>query len=78
VRAPNLALLSRDDCPSSLHTIVMLSLGKIQELVDWEEADSVVSKMTLMDKTAIQIDLLSSTERKNSPAEANTWKCRGY
>jgi hypothetical protein len=56
----------------------MLSLGKIQELVDWEEADSVVSKMTLMDKTAIQIDLLSSTERKNSPAEANTWKCRGY
>jgi hypothetical protein len=42
----------------------MLSLGKIQELVDWEEADSVVSKMTLMDKTAIPIDLLSSTERK--------------
>jgi hypothetical protein len=31
VRAPNLALLSRDDCPPSLHAVVMLSRGKIQE-----------------------------------------------
>jgi len=31
VRAPNLALLSRDDCPPSLHAVVMLSRGKIRQ-----------------------------------------------
>ena len=33
---PNLALLSRDDCPPSLHAAVMLSRGKIQESGDGE------------------------------------------
>ncbi len=33
VRAPNLAVFSRDDCPPSLHAVVMLSRGKVQESV---------------------------------------------
>ena len=64
VRAPNLALLSRDDCPLSLHAVVMLSRGKIQESGDGEAADSALRKMALLDTTAIPLDLLSSTERK--------------
>jgi hypothetical protein len=64
VRAPNLALLSRDDCPLSLHAVVMLSVGKIQESGDGEAADSALRKMELLDTTAIPLDLLSSTERK--------------
>jgi hypothetical protein len=64
VRAPNLALLSRDDCPPSLHAVVMLSRGKIQESGDGEAADSALRKMALIDTTAIPLDLLSSTERK--------------
>ena len=64
VRAPNLALLSSDDCPPSLHAVVMLSRGKIQESGDGEAADSALRKMALLDTTAIPLDLLSSTERK--------------
>jgi hypothetical protein len=64
VRAPNLALLSRGDCPLSLHAVVMLSRGKIQESGDKEAADSALRKMALLDTTAIPLDLLSSTERK--------------
>ena len=64
VRAPNLALLSRDDCPPSLHAVVMLSMGKIQESGDGEAADSALRKMVLLDTTAIPLDVLSSTERK--------------
>ncbi len=60
----NLALLSRDDCPPSLHAVVMLSQGKIQELGDGEAVDSALRKMALLDTTAIPLDLLSSTERK--------------
>jgi hypothetical protein len=64
VRAPNLALLSRDDCPPSLHAVVMLSRGKIQESGDGEAAEAALHKMALLDTTAIPLDLLSSTERK--------------
>ena len=64
VRAPNLALLSRDDCPPSLHAVVMLSRGKIQESGDGDAADSALRKMALLDTTAIPLDLLSSTEKK--------------
>jgi hypothetical protein len=64
VRAPNLALLSRDDCPPSLHAVVMLSRQMIQESGDGEAADSALRKMALLDTTAIPLDLLSSTERK--------------
>ncbi len=45
MRAPNLALLSRDDCPLSLHAVVMLSRGKIQESGDGEAADSALRKI---------------------------------
>ena len=58
VRAPSLALLSRDDCPLSLHAVVMLESG------DGEAADSALRKMVLLDTTAIPLDVLSSTERK--------------
>jgi hypothetical protein len=64
VRAPNLTLLSRDDCPPSLHAVVMLLRGKIQESGDGEAADSALRKVALLDTTAIPLDLLSSTERK--------------
>ena len=64
VRAPNLALLSSDDCPLSLHAVVMLSRQMIQESGDGEAADSALRKMALLDTTAIPLDLLSSTERK--------------
>jgi hypothetical protein len=64
VRAQNLALLSRDDCQPSLHAVVMLSRGKIQESADGEAADSALRKMALFDTTAIPLDLLSCTERK--------------
>jgi tetratricopeptide (TPR) repeat protein len=64
VRAPNLAVLSRDDCPPSLHSVVMLSRGKIQQSGDGEAADLALRKMALLDTTAIPLDLLSSTERK--------------
>jgi tetratricopeptide (TPR) repeat protein len=64
VRAPNLALLSRDECPPSLHAVVMLSRGKIQESGDGEAADSALRKLALLDTTAIPLDLLSSAERK--------------
>jgi len=39
VRAPNLAVLSRDDCQPRLHAVLMLSLGKIDELEDGEAAE---------------------------------------
>ncbi len=64
VRVQNLALLGRDDCPPSLHSVVMLSRGKIQESGHGEAADSALRKMALLDSTAIPIDLLSSTEKK--------------
>jgi tetratricopeptide (TPR) repeat protein len=64
VRAQNLASLSRDDCPPSLHAVVMLSRGKIQESGDGEAAEAALCKMALLDTTAIPLDLLSSTERK--------------
>jgi tetratricopeptide (TPR) repeat protein len=64
VRAPNLAILSREDCPPSLHAVVMLSRGKIQESGDGEAAEAALRKMALLDTTAIPLDLLSSTERK--------------
>jgi hypothetical protein len=65
VRAPNLAVLGRDDCPPSLHAVVMLSRGKIrQESGDGEAAEAALRKMSLLDTMAIPLDLLSSTERK--------------
>ena len=65
VRAPNLVVLSRDDCLPSLHAVVMLSRGKIrQESGDGEAAEAALGKMALLDTTAIPLDLQSSTERK--------------
>jgi tetratricopeptide (TPR) repeat protein len=64
VRAPNLALLNRDDCPLSLHAVVLLSRGKIKESRDGEAADSALRKMALLDTTAIPLDLMSRTEKK--------------
>jgi len=52
VRAPNLAVLSRDECPPSLHVVVMLSWEMIQEPGDGEAADSALRKMALLDMTA--------------------------
>jgi hypothetical protein len=48
VRAPNLAVLSRDGCPPSLHAVVMLSRGNIQE-GDGEAAEAALRKMALLD-----------------------------
>ena len=64
VGALNLGVLIRDDCPPSLHVIVMLSLGKIQEEGDGEASEASLRKMVLLDTTAIPLVLLSSTERK--------------
>ena len=64
VRAPNLAILSREDCPPSLHAVVILSRGKIQESGDGEAAEAALRKTALLDMTAIPLDLLSSSQRK--------------
>jgi hypothetical protein len=50
VRAPNLALLSRDDCPEPpAHAVVMLSRGKIRESGGGEAAEAALCKMALVD-----------------------------
>jgi hypothetical protein len=64
VRAHNLALLNRDDCLPSLHAVVMMSRGKIQESGDGEAAEAALRKTALLDTTAIPLDLLSSSQRK--------------